>query len=65
MVYLGAARKVVLEFSWGGRGLVREAMRAASSAKRGDRVRVGWAPEESVLVPDGPDMYDDAEGETT
>jgi putative spermidine/putrescine transport system ATP-binding protein len=66
VVYLGAARKVVLEFPWGGRGLVREPMRAASSAKRGDRVRVGWAPEECVLVPDGPDMYDDgAEGETT
>ena len=64
VVYLGAARKVVLEFPWGGRGLVREAMRAASSAKRGDRVRVAWAPEECVLVPDGPDMYDDAEGET-
>ena len=63
VVYLGAARKVVLEFPWGGRGLVREAMRVASSADRGDRVRVAWAPEESVVVPDGPDMYDDESGE--
>lgn len=59
VVYLGAARKVVLEFPWGGRGLVREATRLASSADRGDRVRVAWAPEESVVVPDGPDMYED------
>ena len=59
VVYLGAARKVVLEFPWGGRGLVREAMRVASSANRGDRVLVAWAPEESVVVPDGPDPYED------
>ena len=63
VVYLGAARKVVLEFPWGAKGLVREAMRLASSADRGDRVRVAWAPEESVLVPDGPDMYEDETGE--
>ncbi len=59
VVYLGAARKVALEFPWGGRGLVRESMRAASSAERGGRVRVAWAPVDSVLVPDGPDMYVD------
>jgi putative spermidine/putrescine transport system ATP-binding protein len=59
VVYLGAARKVVLEFPWGGRGLVREAMRVASSANRGDRVLVAWAPDESVVVPDGPDPYED------
>ncbi len=63
VVYLGAARKVVLEFPWGAKGLVREAMRLASSADRGDQVRVAWAPEESVLVPDGPDMYEDETGE--
>lgn len=54
VVYLGAARKVLIEFPWGGMGLVREAMRLASSAARGDRVRVVWAPEDSVLVPDAP-----------
>ena len=54
VVYLGAARKVFIEFPWGGTGLVRESMRLASSAERGDRVRVAWAPEDSVLVPDGP-----------
>ncbi len=59
VVYLGSARKVALEFPWGGRGLVRESMRAASSAERGGRVRVAWAPKDSVLVPDGPDMYID------
>jgi putative spermidine/putrescine transport system ATP-binding protein len=63
VVYLGAARKVALEFPWGGRGLVRESIQAASSAERGDRVRVAWAPEESVLVPDGPDMHLDDLGE--
>ena len=56
VVYLGAARKVVLEFPWGGKGLVREAMRLATSAGRDDRVRVAWDPQESVAVPDGPDM---------
>jgi putative spermidine/putrescine transport system ATP-binding protein len=56
VVYLGAARKVVLEFPWGGKGLVREPIRSASAAERGDRVRVAWAPEESVVVPGGPDM---------
>lgn len=56
VVYLGAARKVALEFGWGGRGLVRESMRAATSAVRGDHVRVAWAPAESVLVPDAPDI---------
>ena len=59
VVYLGAARKVALEFPWGLRGLVRESMQTASSAERGSRVRVAWAPEDCVLVPDGPDMYVD------
>ena len=59
VVYLGAARKVAIDFPWGGRGLVREAMRLATSAERGDRVRVSWSPDESVVVPDGPDMYED------
>lgn len=51
VVYLGAARKVVIEFPWGGTGLVRESMLRASTAERGDRVRVIWAPNDSVLVP--------------
>ena len=63
VVYLGSARKVALEFSFGGKGLVRESVRAASSVERGARVRVGWAPEDSVLVPDGPDMLLDGRGQ--
>lgn len=57
VVYLGAARKVMLEFPWGVKGLVREAMRDASTAERGDLVKVAWSPEDSVLVPDGPDVH--------
>lgn len=62
VVYLGAARKVVLEFPWGGRALVHEATRVASSTHRGDRVRITWTPDESVVVPDGPPIYDDETG---
>jgi putative spermidine/putrescine transport system ATP-binding protein len=52
VVYLGTHRRLDLQFGDGARGAVRESAGGESHAVRGERVRITWSPEQSVLVPD-------------
>jgi len=52
VIYLGSSRRLELEFRNGRRGHLREASNAPHSFSEGDAIRVTWAPEDGVVVPD-------------
>ncbi len=52
VVYQGAFRRVLVRFDGGGTGQVRDTVGASRSVSVGDRVEVGWAADDGVLVPD-------------
>jgi putative spermidine/putrescine transport system ATP-binding protein len=52
VIYLGSSRRLELEFRDGRRGHLREPSNVARSLREGDAIRVAWAPEDGVVVPD-------------
>jgi putative spermidine/putrescine transport system ATP-binding protein len=52
VMYLGSTRRLELEFSGGRRGQLREPSNTPSPRREGDAIRVTWAAEDGVVVPD-------------
>jgi putative spermidine/putrescine transport system ATP-binding protein len=52
VIYLGSSRRLELEFADGRHGQLREPSNAAHALSAGDAIRVGWAAQDGVLVPD-------------
>ncbi|MCW2882783.1 MAG: transporter ATP-binding protein [Sphaerisporangium sp.] len=55
-IYLGSSRKLELTLPDGSPALVREQAGALSDVRKGDEVTLTWRVEDSVLLPDDPDV---------
>ena len=61
VMYLGSSRRLELEFAGGRHGQLREPSNTPYPRHEGDAIRVTWAPEDGVVVPDD-DTVDTALG---